>query len=124
MAYRLTLVGARVKLAGQLPGGAASSGAFVLPAGFRPTKTKTLNAYSIGNGGGPGLQIGNEGNVTVMTGTTAPLSLEGIPIDGYAALPLGAGARIPDAGNELTKGRRDLNDVVRRWVGVIDLHGR
>lgn len=84
MQYRLTLDGAHVELDGQLTGGVASSVAFVLPVGFRPTKTKTLNAYSIGNGGGRGLQIGNESNVTVMTGTTTALSLDGImfPIDG------------------------------------------
>jgi hypothetical protein len=82
--YRLSANGSEVELGGVLASGAAGTVAFILPAGFRPSKVKALSAYSIGNGGGRGVQVGTDGNVTILTGTTPPISLDGVrfPIDG------------------------------------------
>lgn len=80
---RLTPDGGHIEFAGQLQSGSANTVAFTLAAAFRPTTKKTLTSYSIGNGGGRGIEIDTNGDVKVMSGVTAPISLDGLrfPID-------------------------------------------
>jgi hypothetical protein len=83
VSYRLSRDGLHVELAGLPSSGTANTVAFVLATGFRPITRKILTGYATGNGGGRGVQIDTNGNVTIMTGTTPPISLDGMsfPLD-------------------------------------------
>ncbi|MDQ1111147.1 hypothetical protein QE418_000595 [Microbacterium testaceum] len=78
VAYRLSADGTEVLLVGALTGGTSPGVAFTLPAGYRPAKGKRLSAYSVGNGGGRGIEVGSDGTVRVLSGVTSPISLDGL----------------------------------------------
>jgi hypothetical protein len=78
VAFRLSPDRQHVQLVGQLGSGTANTVAFILPDGYRPLTQKFLSAYSSGNGGGRGVRISTNGEVTVMSGVTPPIHLDGL----------------------------------------------